>query len=567
MLNEYPRPQLKRDSYLSLNGYWDYKVSKEPIIPSSFDGKIRVPYSIETKYAKLRNNSWKEVPPHILMPDEYLFYHLDLVLPNDFEIKDKVILHFTAVDQIAEVFLNGELVMTHVGGFTPFELDIKPYLKDRSVDIILRVKDYSDTSYHSRGKQKIDRGGIWYTPQSGIYQPVWLESVHHGYIESVKLTPDIDKSELKILVKSGSESATVKYLNKSEKIKTNEECILKIDDLHLWSPEDPYLYEISIEVENDKVDSYFAMRKFSTVKDENGYLRLALNNKPYFMKGVLDQGYYQDSSLTPRSDEDYVNDINTMKELGFNTLRKHIKVESLRWYYHCDRLGMIVWQDFINGGETYKFKTIAFPLVFGKHHDDHNYKMFARCNETGRKEALNEFKDIVNYLYNVPSIGLWTIFNEGWGQFDSKDIYQEMLKLDDTRLYDHASGWHDQGISDTKSLHVYFKRVKMPKEKEIKGRSIILSECGGYHLQIKGHSFSEKTFGYKKLKNKEELENEYIKFMNLDILPNIEKGLSAFIYTELSDVEDEHNGFLTYDRKVLKVDKNKIKAINDLAKY
>ena len=227
---------------------------------------------------------------------------------------------------------------------------------------------------------------------------------------------------------------------------------------------------------------------------------------------------------------------------------------------------MIVWQDFVSGGETYNLKTISFPLITGVHHKDTNYRYFNRNNEAGRIEAYNEFVDTINYLYNVPSIGLWTIFNEGWGQFDSGKIYNSLREIDNTRLYDHASGWHDQGISDVKSLHVYFKRVKMPNKKKVKERSIILSECGGYHLKIDGHTFSNKTFGYKKLKDQEALEKEYEKFINLDILPNINKGLSAFIYTELSDVEDELNGFITYDRDVVKVDKNKIKAINDLVK-
>ncbi|MBR0295409.1 MAG: glycoside hydrolase family 2 [Bacilli bacterium] len=566
-LNEYPRPQFRRESYHSLNGWWDFEISKKSDIPTSFNNKILVPYSIETPCANLKDEDGNSLEPHILLPDEFLFYHLSLDIPLDFEIKDKTIIHFTAVDQICNVFLNGELVLHHVGGFLPFDVDISSYLQDRKVDIVLRVIDLSDTSYHSRGKQKLKRGGIWYTPQSGIYLPVWMESVSDGYIKEIKMTPDIDEGVLYILVLSDYKESTITFGDKDIKIENNKEYKLKIDNPILWSPENPYLYPIIISNPNDRVESYFAMRKFSTIKDENGHMRLALNNKPYFMKGVLDQGYYQDSSLTPRNDEDYINDIKTMKELGYNTLRKHIKIESLRWYYHCDKIGMIVWQDFINGGEDYSFKTIAFPLIFNKHHSDTNYKKFSRMNEKGRKEAIQEFKDIVHYLYNVPSIGLWTIFNEGWGQFDSKKIYQLMKEIDSTRIYDHASGWHDQGISETKSLHVYFKKVKMPKDKEIKGRSVILSECGGYHLKVEGHTFSDKTFGYKKLKDSVALENEYIKFMNRDILPNIPKGLSAFIYTELSDVEDEHNGWLTYDRKVLKVDKKKIKAVNDLASY
>jgi hypothetical protein len=283
------------------------------------------------------------------------------------------------------------------------------------------------------------------------------------------------------------------------------------------------------------------------------------------MKGVLDQGYYMNGGLTPNSFDDYEKDVRLLKDLGFNAVRKHIKIESMYFYYLCDKLGLIVWQDFVNGGETYKFSTIAFPLVTGIHHKDTNYKKFSRANKEGRVKALQEFKDTIYLLYNVPSIGLWTIFNEGWGQFDAKAIYEELHKIDPTRIYDHASGWHDQGVSETKSLHVYFKRVKMPKKEQIKDRAVILSECGGYQLKIDGHTFNETNFGYKKMHSSIELEDAYLEFMNKDILVNIPKGLSAFIYTQLSDVEDELNGFITYDREVVKVDKSKIKEINEKA--
>ena len=252
-----------------------------------------------------------------------------------------------------------------------------------------------------------------------------------------------------------------------------------------------------------------------------------------------------------------------MKSLGFNTLRKHIKIESLRWYSHCDKLGMLVIQDFVNGGSSYHFPTIAFPLITGIHHKDTHYAKFSRRNKEGRKVARQEFIDTINYLKNVPSICSWTIFNEGWGQFDSKDIYKELIKLDNTRLYDHASGWHDQGISDYKSLHVYFKKFKMPKERTVKDRIVLLSECGGYNLSIPGHENSS-NYGYKKMDNSAALEEKYSSFIKEEILPAYNKGLSGFIYTQLSDVEDECNGFLTFDREVLKVNKEKIKAINDL---
>lgn len=554
-LSEYPRPQLVRESYLSLNGYWEYAIRKDKGFPAQYDGSILVPYSPETPLSEVNR---------ILHPDEYLFYRKKIELDDSF-IKDKIILHFGAVDQVCEVFINNQKAHEHIGGFLPFEFDIKPYLKNNEVTITLRVVDVTDTSYLSRGKQKIKRGGIWYSLQSGIYMPVWLESVGGDYIKSLKITPNIDSKKVKIEVESDATQITLCFENK--KYQLEHKCIeLDIANMQLWTPDNPFLYNFEIETPDDKIKSYFAMRKFSLIKDEKGILRLGLNNMPFLFKGVLDQGYYHDGFLTPTSDDDYINDIKLIKALGFNTTRKHIKIESLRFYYHCDRLGLIVWQDMVSGGAKYNFLTISLPLISGIHRKDFHYEIFGRNNELGRRQTEEEMCETIKLLYNVPSLGLWTIFNEGWGQFDAKEIYVKLKLLDNTRLYDHASGWHDQGVSDVKSLHVYFKRVKMPHKKQIKNRSVILSECGGYSLPIKGHQFSEKTFGYKILKNKEDLVNEYQNFINKDIIKNIPLGLSAYIYTQLSDVEDEVNGFITYDRSVIKVKPDYIKAINDSVK-
>ena len=553
-LNDYPRPQFFRYSYKSLNGYWDYKISKNLEIPSDFDGKILVPYSPETKLSEVN---------HILQPDEYLFYRLKFSL-YDFQVKDKVFLHFLAVDQIAEVYLNGHYLGKHVGGFLPFSFEIKQYIKEEN-ELIVKVQDFTDTSYHSRGKQKLEHGGIWYTPQSGIYFPVFLESVPRDYVESIKITPDIDNEEIILNVKSSVDDVSVNVFDKTKQIPTNTDVHIKVDKMHLWSPEDPYLYTLKISTLHDEVFSYFAMRKFSLVKDENGITRLGLNNKPYFMKGLLDQGYYHDGLLTPSSYDSYVKDVKFVKSLGFNMIRKHIKIEIPRWYYECDKQGIIVWQDFVNGGEKYKLPTIVCPLIFGNHNNDHNYKMFSRQNEEGRKETIQEFKDTIDYLYNIPSIGLWTIFNEGWGQFDSKEIYSELIKLDNTRLYDHASGWQDQGISDVKSYHVYFKPFKIKKSKNLQERAVILSEFGGFVLSIPGHMM-EGNHVYKSFKTKEEWLTKYKDTIKRDVIDNIPNGLSAIVYTQLSDVEEELNGFITFDREVIKVDTEKIKEINDQIK-
>ena len=554
MLDEYPRPQLVRESYLCLNGIWEYQISKSKDIPEDFTDTLIVPYSLECKINEEK---------HLLKPDEYLFYRRQLYIPEDF-VKDKILLHFTAVDQFADIYINNHLVYSHEGGFLPFVVDITSYLEEVNT-LIVRVRDLSDTSYLSRGKQKLNHGKIWYTPQSGIYLPVWMESVNNEYVEDIHYLPDIDNSLIKIKITSLSPQCKITIDEKEYVIVTNEYVSIPLDNIHLWSPEDPYLYPVKIRCGQEEVTSYFAMRKFSKIKVGNKWY-FGLNNQVYFLKGVLDQGYYLKGLLTPEKDEDYINDISLMKSLGFNALRKHIKIEPLRYYYHADRLGMIIIQDFVNGGSKYHFPIIAFPLISDIHIKDNKYSLFSRKNKVGREKALQEYIETLNYLKNVPCIGIWTIFNEGWGQFDSESIYSKLIKIDNTRLYDHASGWHDQGISDFKSLHVYFKKFKMPKENKIKDRIVILSECGGYNLPVANHMATEVSYGYKSMKDKTQLMERYMRFIKEEITPNVKKGLAGFIYTQLSDVEEECNGFISFDREVVKVDIPFIKSINDSIK-
>ena len=553
-LSEYPRPQFKRDSYICLNGYWEYAIRTIESIPDVFDGQILVPYSPETEKSGVNKT---------VTPKDYLFYRLRYEIPQDF-IKDKVILHFGAVDQIAELFINGNFVMKHVGGFLPFSCDIKPYLEDNKLEIILRIQDTTNSSYHSSGKQSLNPGGIWYKPQSGIYMPVWMESVKLGYIEKIKITPDIDKNIVKLQFISDEKTAKVELNGEIYDVKANEENIINIMWVKLWTPENPYLYNFKIYNSVDKVESYFAMRKVSLIKNKKGQFVIALNNEEYFMKGVLDQGYYQDGLLTPNSDEDYINDINLIKSLGFNVSRKHIKIESLRWYYHCDRLGLLVWQDFVNGCTKYDFWLNQVPLFVRYKISDKKYKKFFRENEEGRKETYQEFLDTIDLLYNSPCIVLWTIFNEAWGQFDAKEIYEKLKEVDNTRLYDHASGWHDQGSSDVKSMHIYKWKVKVPSKRKIKNRAYVCSECGAYILDKRLKEAKKKEgFIYLLFNNKEDFQKEYVRFITQEIIPAKRAGMSAFIYTQLSDVEEEMNGFVSYDRKEIKVDVEKIKEIND----
>lgn len=554
-MNKHPRTNFSRTNFLSLCGLWDLKIIKDKkgII---YDGKINVPYSGETPLSGVN---------HILKDDETLIYHKQINL-EEYKNYDHLIITFLAVDQISELYINDCFAYKNIGGYLPFSVDIKPFINDNDfshVNIVLKVIDKTEKSLLSRGKQKINRGNIFYTPTSGIYMPVYLEYLNEGYIQSYKYRTDIDKKLLYITVYSSFDKALLSIDNKEYEIKTNEEQIISFSSIHLWSNVDPYLYDINIICGDDKIYSYIAFRKFEIKEDENHIKRFYLNNKKIFIKGILDQGYYLKSGLTYEDEFSYEKDIDLIKSLGFNTIRKHIKIEAPYFYYLCDKKGILVFQDFINGGQDVSLVKTFIKLKLNKHYKDNHYKFFKRIDKENRNLAKEEFKGIINYLYNHPSIVYYTIFNESWGQFDSKEIYEMCKGIDDTRLYDHASGWFDQKIGDIYSMHIYFKRVKIPNNKEVNNRLIILSECGGYSLKIKGHTFSNKEFGYKKLKDKDEFIKEYNKLIDLDIINNINKGLSGFIYTQLSDVEDEINGFITYDREIVKVDKDKIKEIND----
>lgn len=560
-LSEYPRPQMQRDSYFCLNGIWEYAILPKDKKLTSYQGNIVVPFSPECLLSGVEK---------MVTADDVLYYKRTFTLPKGFN-KGRVLINFGAVDYKCEVKINNIPAGENTGGYYPFTFDITPLITDGENIIEVSVTDPSEKGVQARGKQTTKRGGIWYTPQSGIWQTVWLESVSDKYIKSLRLTPDIDNNTLAVKAFYNAEisEGKVKVLDKGKvfaegTLNAHGESVIKLPEgYQLWSPENPYLYDLIVEAGEDKVKSYFGMRKFSIGQDEKGIPRLMLNNKPYFHNGLLDQGYWSDGMYTPPSDEAMIYDIQTMKEMGFNMLRKHIKIEPLRWYYHCDRLGMLVWQDMINGGGKYSVFTIALRPFIGNRMKDNNYKAFAREDAEGREEYYRDAKRMIDTLYNCVSIALWVPFNEGWGQFDSEKAYEFFKKNDATRIIDHASGWHDQGIGDLKSMHIYFRPIKMKRDH----RPFVFSEFGGYSLQVKGHMYNDsKFFGYKKYYDQKAFQDAYIKLYEKQIIPLIEKGLCATVYTELSDVEDECNGILTYDRKVIKLDKNIIKELNEKLK-
>ena len=540
---EYPRPQLERkENWMVLNGLWDLKVlSKENEVIK--EGKILVPFSPEAERSGFN---------HITAPDETLIYTTHISLPFSFDKeKERIFLHFGAIDYEAKVYVDGEEVGDHKGGYLPFSIEIER----TEFDLEVRVTDPSDTKEQERGKQKIKRGGIWYTPQSGIWQTVWVEKTPKEYIKSIKITPYLNGFSI-IVDKEGDGECTLTLNDKSYSLSGSGETRIDISSPHLWSPEDPYLYYFSLSFSSDTVYSYVGLRTFRVGEDEKGVKRLMLNDRPYFHHGLLDQGYWDGGLYTPLSDESMVDDIKLIKSMGFNTLRKHIKVEPLRWYWHCDRLGVLVWQDMVNGGGKYLFGVISAPLILGSHLKDNHYSLLRRKDKEMRDEFENNLYRMIDHLYNVTSIAMWVPFNEAWGQFDSVRIGRKVEEIDRTRTVDYASGWLDQGEGSFKSLHVYFRPYKFKPDK--KKRCVILTEFGGYGREIKGHRYGDDTFQYKGFNSEKELTDAVIEMYRRDIIPAKKLGLSAAIYTQLSDVEDELNGLITYDRKVIKMDKERI---------
>ena len=547
-LPEYPRPQLRRESFLNLNGVWQYAVSTLNSEPEEYDGDIVVPFPLESELSGVGR---------VLQPGEYLWYRREFTLPEDFNV-GRVLLHFGAVDQCARVWVNGMDACTHTGGYLPFSADITDLLFEGENTLVVRVTDDTDRSYHTRGKQKLKPGGIWYSPVSGIWQTVWCESVPENYISSLFITPHLEDGSVELLV-MGEGAVRAVIDGDAYDFEAGTSALLKLREVRVWSPEEPYLYKLELAMGDDRVESYFAMRSVGIGEDRNGVKRLLLNGKPYFQNGLLDQGWWPDGLYTAPSDEALAFDIAAAKTMGFNMLRKHVKVEPLRWYYHCDRLGMLVWQDMPNGGGAYSALTVSAPLLTGSHSRDDKYSKFARREEKGRDEFREELLDMVSHLYNAPSIVTWVIFNEGWGQFDSDKCAEAVLELDSSRILDRTSGWHDQGSGELRSIHLYFDDYKHKPDKL--GRCVVLSEFGGYTLPIDGHAWPGKPFGYKKFDSQEKFRRALTLLYDGQIRPACMSGLAAAIYTQLTDVENELNGLITYDRRVIKLSPADIKRI------
>lgn len=589
LLSEYPRPQMQRGSFINLNGFWDYAITDNEEFPNAYDGKILVPFSPESTLSGVMRQ---------LLPGQFLWYRT--LLPDNVCAQTegkRLLLHFGAVDYHADVYLNGKLLTSHLGGYLPFSADLTDHLKETDNKLIVKVQDSTGANDEAKGKQSLRRGGIFYTAQSGIWQSVWLEEVPLSHIKHLWFETDFDARKVTLHIKGVTEdhppalcvslfaredsskneiSSTTMTLHVPQTDVRTESSIQKPflislvltipeEHFHPWSPEVPFLYDVELSFGKDHITSYFAMRLFSIEKkqmeDSTEKPVFCLNHDPYFLMGVLDQGYWPDGLYTAPSDEALLYDIRTMKELGFNMLRKHIKVESARWYYHCDRLGMIVCQDMVNGGSKYHMPVISYlPTLFpslSKYIKDSHYTMLSRKNENARVLWEEECRQTVRYLNFFPSIAIWVPFNEGWGQFDTARITDMVRKLDPSRLIDSASGWFDQNCGDFISVHNYFRPLSVSVSKW-ENRAFFLSEYGGFACHLKDHSSVERVFGYKRYDTLEDFAAAYQELIEKSLIPLKEQGLSGAVYTQLSDVEEEVNGILSYDRKINKLTFNSL---------
>ncbi|MBE6574033.1 MAG: glycoside hydrolase family 2 [Ruminococcaceae bacterium] len=531
--SEHPDPQFRRENWLSLCGEWSLSVMNKGVEEL---GNIIVPFPPESRISGIKRP---------LKPNERYIYQRSFILPESFYGK-RVILHFEAVDQIAEVYLNEKHIGTHIGGYTPFSFDITDSISQNNhLKVVVADKLDKTLPY---GKQRKKRGGMWYTPISGIWQAVWLEAVPDNYISHLRLTSTLSSVTIETL--GGNSTKTVMIDGIGEYTYSGDRFTLNIESAKLWTPDEPNLYNFTITAGDDKVHSYFALRTIE-IKEK----KLCLNTEPIYYHGLLDQGYFPDGIYTPASPVAYIKDIMTSKELGFNMLRKHIKLEPKLFYYYCDKLGITVFQDMINNRSYSFLLDTALPTIGIKR--GLSRPATKRC----KKHFETTSREIITTLYNHPSVVYYTIFNEGWGQYEPDRLYRELKALDPTRIYDTTSGWFFSKKSDVQSEHVYFKKADL---KPHPTRPLVLSEFGGYSCKIKKHSFNlSKTYGYRKIETQAEFTSALDALYHEEIIPLIKKGLCASVLTQISDVEDETNGLMTYDRRVIKPDISVMKRISE----
>ena len=536
---DYPRPSMVRDSYLCLNGEWDFAIGGSEY-PELYGEKILVPFPPESLLSGIE----REIPRGSVM-----YYRRAFTLPDGF-VRGRVILHFGAVDTLCEIGLNGAAIGKNEGGYLPFSIDITDALLNGENTLTVRVVDELDKDY-PYGKQRRKRGGMWYTPVSGIWQTVWIESAPNRYIEKIKITTSLDSALIKVF---GGEEEKLLTLSTGEQYKFNgSEVEIRPAGIVNWTPEKPHLYEFTLRAGEDEISSYFALRTVEC-KVTNGIPRLCLNGEPYLFNGLLDQGYYPDGIFLPATSEGYLDDILLAKSMGFNMLRKHIKVEPEIFYYLCDRHGIAVFQDMVNNSGYSFLLDTALPTVGPKWLPDNLRRRSKKARRIFEEHSLRT----VDALYNHPSIVYYTVFNEGWGQFSADKMYAIIKNADKTRIVDATSGWFRQKESDVDSRHVYFKAVKLGR---VGKRPIVISEFGGYSHRVEGHLFGSNNYGYKLFSCESELEDAVTKLYSEEILPLIPLGISALVYTQLSDVEDETNGIVTYDRRRVKLNPGRIRPI------
>ncbi len=541
--NAYPRPLLRRDSFLCLNGSWQFAVCDTDTPPAAFYESIAVPFCPQSLLSGICRN---------IDTKQYLFYQRTFSLPAGFA-KDRVLLHFGAVEQYCTVWVNGVFVGKHAGGYLPFSFDITDTLQAENT-VLVRAYNPLDPKM-PYGKSRVKRGGMWYTPVFGIWQTVWLESVPKQHVAALNT---VVCGNTVIIKADGVQNGTVTVNTPTGDLFVpladgKATCVL--DAPRLWSPEDPYLYTYTVQAGEDTVYSYFAVRSLQ-IKTVDGIPRLCLNGNPYFFHGLLDQGYWSDGLYTPADPACFEQELQALKNMGYNMVRKHIKIEPQLFYYACDRLGIAVFQDMVNNGKYSFLLDTALPTVLAKHLPD---KWRHRDKET-RQNFLTYMESTVSLLRQHPSIVYWTIFNEGWGQFDSEAAYHRLKALDNTRFIDTASGWFKGATSDVESEHIYFKPYRFKPSK----KPVVLSEFGGYSYKPTGHVFNTSgTFGYRFFKDRAAFETALVSLYRKEVIPAVQKGLCAAVLTQVSDVEDETNGLFSYDRKVTKVDTDTMRKIAD----